>query len=147
MHKIQRALDFERLAKACWPRKYSLITTPRVKPFILKDIFNIASRQHELPWEPFGDGVEIFWIYRNGGEGSAAALLKYQPGGRISLHQHLGFEHIIVLSGSQTDENGHLETGSLMVHQPGTSHSIVSEEGCIVLAVYEKRVAFVPQEQ
>ena len=71
---------------------------------------------------------------------------KYQPGGRISLHEHVGFEHILVLSGSQVDENGRLETGSLMVHKPGTSHSIVSEEGCIVLAVYQKRVTFAVQE-
>ncbi|HWB58337.1 MAG TPA: cupin domain-containing protein [Chthoniobacteraceae bacterium] len=117
-----------------------------MNPFILKDIFSIAKRQHELKWEPFGDGVEVFWIYKDGKDGAAAALLKYQPGGRISLHEHVGFEHILVLSGSQVDENGRLETGSLMVHEPGTSHSIVSEEGCIVLAVYQKRVIFAARE-
>jgi len=119
-----------------------LITDPREKPFILKDIFNLASRQDELSWEPFGEGVEVFWIYKDDAEGSAAALLRYQPGGRISLHEHVGYEHIIVLSGSQIDENGRLETGSLMVHHPGTSHSVASDEGCIVLAIYEKRVSF-----
>ena len=140
-----RALDSECLAKAsCLLERYPL-HTPRVNPFILKDIFSIAQRQHELQWEPFGDGVEVFWIYQNGEDGAAAALLKYQPGGRISLHEHVGFEHILVLSGSQIDENGRLETGSLMVHEPGTSHSIVSEEGCIVLAVYQKRVRFAGQ--
>lgn len=117
------------------------------KPFIFKDIFNIAERQHELPWEHFSEGVDVFWIYRDGAGGPATALLKFQPGGRVSLHQHVGFEHIIVLSGSQSDEDGHLECGSLMVHRPGTEHSIYSEEGCIVLAIYEKRVSFVDQEQ
>ena len=121
-----------------------MITKPLLeKPFILKDIFNIAARQHELAWEPFSEGVDVFWIYRDGNEGSAAALLKFQPGGTVSEHRHVGFEHIFVISGSQTDENGTLKAGSLMVHQPGTNHSITSEEGCIVLAIYEKRVSFV----
>jgi anti-sigma factor ChrR (cupin superfamily) len=119
-----------------------LTTKPLEKPFILKEIFNLADRQDELAWEPFAEGVEIFWIYRDGEEGPASALLKFQPGGRVSTHEHVGFEHIIVLAGSQTDEHGHLGTGTLMVHKPGTSHSIVSEEGCIVLAIYEKRVSF-----
>lgn len=122
-----------------------MITKPLTRPFILTDIFNIAARQHELAWEPFRDGVEVFWIYKNGTEGSAAALLKFQPGGKVSLHEHVGFEHILVLSGSQNDQNGHLKAGSLMIHQPGTSHQITSDEGCIVLAIYEKRVSFLPQ--
>jgi hypothetical protein len=32
----------------------------------------------------------------------------------------------------------------LMVHAPGTRHSIVSQEGCLVLAIYEKRAQFLP---
>jgi len=119
------------------------MSKPLDRPFIMKDIFSIAARQHEIPWEPFHDDVDIHWIYKDGEHGPAAALMRFKPGGKVSLHNHVGFEHIIVLSGSQTDENGHLESGSLMIHQPGTSHSIASEEGCIVLAIYEKRVSFV----
>jgi anti-sigma factor ChrR (cupin superfamily) len=133
-------------AKACSWQERILITKPLEHPFIFKNIFNIAERQHELEWLPFRDGVSVHWIYKDGAEGSAAALLKFEPGGRVNLHEHVGFEHIIVLSGSQTDENVNLPAGSLMIHQPGTCHSIVSEEGCIVLAIYEKRVSFLPQE-
>ena len=32
--------------------------------------------------------------------------------------------------------------GTLRIHAPGTYHSVVSEAGCIVLAVYEKPVKF-----
>jgi anti-sigma factor ChrR (cupin superfamily) len=123
-----------------------LITKTLERPYILANIFSIAERQHEVEWLPFGDGVSVFWIYKDGAEGSAAALLKFEPGGRVNLHEHVGFEHIIVLSGSQTDENRHLPAGSLMVHPPGSSHSIASEEGCIVLAIYEKRVSFSQQK-
>lgn len=116
------------------------------RPFILKNIFDIEQWQNELQWEPFADKVEIHWLHREP-EGSASAFIRFQPGGRVSLHEHAGFEHILVLSGSQTDQNRHLEKGGLMIHPPGTSHSIVSEEGCIVLAIYEKRVSFIEEEK
>ena len=111
---------------------------------ILKNLAQIAERADELSWEPLRKNVEIHWLYRTDDEGPAAALIRFQPGGRVDMHAHRGYEHIFVLSGSQTDQNGHLEAGSLMIHPPGTSHSIVSEEGCIVLAIYEKRVCFQP---
>ena len=137
----EQGLDFHRVVKASLLMDSPRIASPAnpgVKPIILKDLFNIARRQEELPWQPFADGVEVYWIYREP-DGPAAALLKYRPGSAIPSHDHHGFEHILVLSGSQSDENGLLETGSLMVHIAGTSHSVASEEGCIVLAIYEKR--------
>ena len=60
----------------------------------------------------------------------------------MPLHEHTGWEHIFVLSGSQVDENARAETGMLIINPPGTSHSILSENGCIVLAIYEKPVKF-----
>lgn len=123
------------------------MSEPLERPLIIKDIFGIVARQHELSWQPFREDVEIHWLYEDGDHGAAAALLRFKPGGKVPLHQHVGFEHIIVLSGSQTDQNGHLPTGSLMIHPPGTSHSITSEEGCIALAIYEKRVSFINEAE
>jgi anti-sigma factor ChrR (cupin superfamily) len=102
----------------------------------------LTKHQEELNWEPIRPGVDIHWIYREAGEGAAAALIRFQPGGRVPLHEHRGHEHIFVLSGSQADENGRLTAGSLMINPPGTRHSIVSEEGCVVLAIYASRVRF-----
>jgi len=39
------------------------------------------------------------------------------------------------------------ETGSLIINPPGTSHSILSENGCIVLAIYEKPVKFLQTQK
>ncbi len=60
----------------------------------------------------------------------------------MPLHRHTGYEHIFVLTGSQRDENGTAPAGTLTVNPPGTQHSLVSEAGCIVLAIYEKPVRF-----
>ena len=63
----------------------------------------------------------------------------------MELHEHTGYEHILVLTGTQVDENSRSEAGTLIVNPPGTRHSVLSETGCIVLAVYENPVRFVEQ--
>lgn len=108
----------------------------------LNDLFQISGWQHKLPWEPFQPGVDIFRLYGDGETGPTAALLRFRAGGRVALHEHTGYEHIFVLAGSQVDENSQAETGSLIINPPGTSHSILSSNGCIVLAIYEKPVKF-----
>jgi len=113
---------------------------------VLKDLFNIADYQDQIRWQPFRPGVEIHSIYAaTNDDGPAAALLRFAPGARVDLHEHRGLEHILVLAGSQVDQNGYLRAGSLMIHAPGTRHSIVSHEGCIVLAIYEERVRFIEE--
>ena len=109
---------------------------------ILRQLSDIKSWQDTLLWQPFREGVDIFRLYGDGLYGPTAALLRYREGAAVLQHEHLGYEHILVLSGSQTDENGRMETGTLVVNPPGTKHSIVSEKGCIVLAIYEKPVKF-----
>lgn len=111
---------------------------------ILKNLFDIERIQNDIPWQPFLAGVDIHWLYQTDETGPAAALIRFHPGARVPLHQHMGYEHILVLSGSQTDQNGHLSRGALMIHPPDTQHAIASDEGCIVLAIYGKRVSFLP---
>lgn len=108
----------------------------------LNDLFHISGWQKKLNWQPFSEGVEIYRLYENGPTGPTAALLRFHPGGRVPLHEHTGYEHIFVLVGEQVDEVSKAESGSLMINPPGSSHSIISENGCIVLAIYEKPVKF-----
>ena len=67
-----------------------------------------------------------------------------RPRRMVPLHEHIGYEHILVLSGSQRDQNGTATAGTLTINAPGTRHSVVSEAGCIVLAIYEKPVQILP---
>ena len=43
----------------------------------------------------------------------------------------------------QTDENGRYAAGDVVINPPDTVHSIHSEDGCVVLAVWQKPVEFV----
>ena len=109
----------------------------------LPDLFRIAEWQDDLPWMPFRDGIDIHRLYGDGVTGPSAALLRFRPGAGVPLHEHTGYEHIVVLAGSQVDQNGRAEAGMLIVNPPTTRHSVASDTGCIVLAVYEKPVRFV----
>lgn len=108
----------------------------------LRDLFNIVEHQDEVTWTPFREGVDIHRLYGDGMTGPTAALIRFNKEATIPLHYHEGYEHILVLAGSQRDQNGSIKTGTLRIHPPGTSHGVHGEAGCIVLAIYEKPVKF-----
>jgi predicted ChrR family anti-sigma factor len=96
-----------------------------------------------LKWEAFREGVDVSWIYRSEeDDGPAAAFLRYSPGASVPEHTHTGYEHIFVLEGEQSDENGRYKAGSLTINSPGASHTVKSQSGCVVIAVWEKPVRF-----
>lgn len=94
-----------------------------------------------VPWAPFRTGVEIFRLYM-GEDGHSAALLRYQPGASVPMHEHPGYEHILILSGSQIDDHGTHPVGTLLVNPPGSAHTVSSPDGCVVLAIWERPVRF-----
>ena len=94
----------------------------------------------DLAWEAFRPGVRIHWLYRSDETGPAAALLRYAPGATVPLHEHLGWEHIVILSGAQSDGTRLLAEGTLMISAPGTRHAIESGQGCVALAIWERQV-------
>lgn len=108
---------------------------------ILHDIFNLAAQADRLTWQPFHDGIDIYPIYKSE-RGCAAALLRYAPGAAVPAHEHLGYEHILVLHGEQSDEHDAYPQGTLTISPPGTSHTVHSAGGCVVLAIWEKPVSF-----
>jgi anti-sigma factor ChrR (cupin superfamily) len=119
------------------------VSPPLPSRLEMHDLFGIAKSQDQLPWEPFMDGVEIYRLYGDGLTGPTAALLRFHKTGEVPLHEHAGYEHIIVLTGSQRDQKGAAGAGTLIINPPGTRHSVIGEPGCIVLAIYEKPVQFV----
>ncbi|SEA43554.1 cupin domain-containing protein [Rubrimonas cliftonensis] len=107
------------------------------EPFAVPGLLSGGWR--DATFEPFREGVEICHLLR--GE-PALALLRYAPGAGVPAHAHPGLETILVLEGAQTDERGRREAGALVVNTPGSSHSVWSDEGCVVLIQWTKPVAF-----
>ncbi len=112
-------------------------------PQSLADVLSDAMVRAGLDWQPFHDGIEISWIYRTDEpDGPSAAFLRYAPGAQVPRHEHPGFEHIMVLEGSQQDDNGLHETGAVVINPPGSHHAVRSDDGCIVLAIWQAPVRF-----
>lgn len=116
------------------------------EPLVFTSLAAIARGTSEAAWEPFRDGIKMLPLHGIGGAGVSAALLRYQPGASAPEHRHNGYEHIYVLQGSQRDERGIYPAGTLVVNPPGTTHWVASDEGCVVLIIWERPVAFVGEE-
>ena len=112
------------------------------EPQVLQHLLEIDTYAEGFHWEPFKKGVDIYRIYGDDHKGPAAALLRYAAGAHVPVHTHTGFEHILILSGSQSDGTEVYEQGTLMISSPGSQHRIASETGCIVLAIWQAPVDF-----
>ena len=99
----------------------------------------IASRQ----WDVLTEGVFISELYAASASGTRAALLRYLPGAAVAAHRHPGYEHILILQGSQQDGDVIYGVGDLVIHKPETSHDLISKDGCLALGIWEKPVEFI----
>ena len=111
-------------------------------PQVIKHLLAIDANESHFNWAPFKDGVDIHRIYGDDHKGPAAALLRYAAGAEVPVHCHSGYEHILILSGSQTDGDDVYEKGTLMISAPGSQHRIASKTGCVVLAIWQAPVDF-----
>jgi urea transporter len=112
-------------------------------PTVLAGLLQHSKELRETyDWKPFRPGVSAHWLYDEGGGGAAAVLLRYEPGAQVSLHEHVGHEHMLVLEGEQSDEAGTYPAGTFVIYAPGTKHSPRSTDGCVALLIYEKAVDF-----
>jgi mannose-6-phosphate isomerase-like protein (cupin superfamily) len=96
---------------------------------------------------PFFPGVEILPLYGLDAAGRpldpsqpSAALLRYAPGASVPPHRHRGYEHILIVSGSQEDDQGTYQSGTFVMSPPGTEHAVASAQGCLVLAIWAQSV-------
>lgn len=109
---------------------------------LMKDIIQ-GINFNDVQWQGFREGVFIYPLYSSNTSEATSALLKYEPGAAVPEHMHTGYEHLIILSGSQQDERGIYHKGDFIVNKPNSTHWVKSPEGCVVLAIWEKPVRFI----
>jgi anti-sigma factor ChrR (cupin superfamily) len=120
-------------------------SAPRPRNFAYPALLSGGWRN--LAFEHFRRGLTIHWLVK-GGEGEpSAALLAYAPGASVPRHRHAGLETIIVLEGTQSDENGDYAAGSLILNPAGTEHSVWTTTGCVVLIQWDLPVVFVGENE
>lgn len=105
------------------------------------DLPSLTADPDSIAWAPFRPGVRAHWLYE--GASGACAVLRYEPGAGVPLHEHAGWEHVTVLAGWQQDEEGRYDAGAFVVNAPGTRHSVSCPEGALVLVVWSRPVVFI----
>lgn len=113
-----------------------------VVSYLIENLFDTATLLREREWQVLCEGVNISVIYDLGNQGPRAAFLHYLPGASVPVHEHVGYEHILILEGTQQDEKRTYNKGSLVIHTPDSQHAIHSPEGCVALGIWQKPVRF-----
>ncbi len=116
------------------------------KNLVWKNLLSMDFDSSTVNWQSFREGVDILPLHGDPTQRCSCALLRYQPGAHIPRHLHVGMEFLLILRGSQHDERGHYHSGTFLINPATSSHEIFSEEGCVVLAVWEKPVRFIDKQ-
>jgi anti-sigma factor ChrR (cupin superfamily) len=95
----------------------------------------------KLSFSSLRPGVDIHVLHESP-DGARAAILRYAPGAVVPEHRHEGLEYIYVLEGEQADERGSYGPGTFAINESGVTHRVVSENGCVVLIVWQRPVVF-----
>lgn len=95
----------------------------------------LAARR-ELPaggrvrwWRPLLRGARIALLDHDTESGARLAVAHMPGGKRFPRHEHLGFEHAVVLSGGYEDERGEFLAGDYAVYPPGSEHGPQTLDG------------------
>lgn len=99
----------------------------------------LAAEKDEWPWLRPGVRIKVLWKDE---DGETVALLSYEPGAEVPLHEHGGAEQILVLEGFQEDASGSYGPGSYLINATGTRHVVKSPGGCLVWIHWRKPVRF-----
>ncbi len=80
-------------------------------------------------WEPWDmPGVDVIRLAER--EYERVYMMRLQPGTIVPTHEHPGGEELFVLDGELADQNGRYPKGTWLRMPAGSSHDLVSEEGC-----------------
>lgn len=132
-----------------------LMTSPGDgRSIVLRGLFEGFEPEALGRFVPLLPGVTMLPLYGRHADGKevsstapSAAILRYEPGAVVPAHHHPGYEHIVVLDGAQADDNGIYERGACLISPPGSRHRVTSEHGCLVLAIWQRSVEFVEENQ
>lgn len=90
----------------------------------------VCTHVDDLPWESSVPGAERARAHMFGDE--EVFFLRLQPGYQGFLQDHPGGEETLVIDGSFYDEHGRYPTGTWLRQPVGSSHTVCSDDGCLL---------------
>ena len=90
-----------------------------------------------LPWKPTPcKGISMKILLKDEKTGLMTALFKWEPGSRLSLHEHVEIEQSYVLEGSLCDGEGEATAGNFVWRPKHSRHDAYSPKGALLLAMF-----------
>ena len=88
----------------------------------------------ERRWFPAGmPGVEACVLWIDGASERHTTLIRMQAGTSLPLHMHASSEECYVTEGDLSDGDLRLRAGDYIRFEGGTTHTVHTEEGCVLL--------------
>lgn len=100
----------------------------------------LASRYVDVagvPWTATRfPGVEMKTLMEDKQTGMLTVLMRWAPGARLPMHEHVRIEQTFVLEGSFADHQGVCKAGDFVWRPAGSRHEAWSDEGALMLAFF-----------
>lgn len=148
---LARAATGETPPAALWSRLEAQIGTAQIADRLPAEVPLPLAARRELPvgvrprwWRLLLGGARMALVANDPATGTRLAIGR-MPGGLVfPRHEHLGFEHAVVLSGGYDDERGEFLAGDFAVYEPGSEHGPHTLDGdpCWILFRLDGPVRF-----
>lgn len=90
-----------------------------------------------LPWRKTRwDGIRMKVLMEDQEKGLLTALMEWDPGTSLPLHEHVRIEQTYVLSGALADDEGVATAGNFVWRPEGSRHVASAPEGALILAFF-----------
>jgi anti-sigma factor ChrR (cupin superfamily) len=90
-----------------------------------------------LPWRPTRwEGIRMKVLMEDKDKGLLTALMQWDPGTRLPLHEHVRIEQTYVLEGSLEDSEGVATAGNFVWRPEGSQHVASAPNGALILAFF-----------
>lgn len=111
---------------------------PMVDPrgIVPAPLFALVGDLDAAPWRRMFPGLHMLDVPAQGAH-PFIKLIRVDPGTRVPMHDHAGFEGSLVLTGGFTDDQGHYERGDLCLRDESQGHEQLIDRGepCVWLVV------------
>jgi len=148
---LERGAPAEPPSHELWRRIEAALPAAAAPDPIAPEIPLPPVARRELPtagkvrwWRWFLGGGRMAVLAEDAASGSRL-MIGEMPGGLIfPRHEHLGFEHAVVLTGGYDDERGEFVAGDYAVYEPGSEHGPHTLDGdpCWILFRLQGAVRF-----
>lgn len=107
---------------------------PMVMPPAENNPPSLIVRSQNVKWRPYSvPGIAIGKLYIDKEKRQITCLMRLEPGVTFPLHRHADSEEVFVLEGDLIVEGEVCHQGDYIRSVPGSTHSPVTEGGCLLL--------------